>query len=347
MHFVPIDKVEPGMITVKRIYDENGVLMLNSNKILTIYNIEKIKNLGYLGLYIYDELSSLDSVKDIIDEKTRRQAIKSLKVFNLDAVTFCANSIVNSLQKQDEICVELQELSNFHDYTYQHCINVAILSATIGIGLGLNNEQLNNLTTAALLHDIGKMDIPTEILDKPAKLTDEEFEIIKNHSNLGYEKVKDNYNISSTIKVAIKEHHENQDGSGYPLHLKGDEIHIFAKIIHVADVYDALVSKRSYKKAYKPSEAIEYLMANVGNMFDLNVVITFLKYIAVYPIGTKVVLSTGQEAQVIKQNIGVPLRPVVALDKNNVIDLCNDQDSLSIVIKDSNLEQEYENIFRI
>lgn len=81
MHFVPIDKVEPGMITVKRIYDENGVLMLNSNKILTIYNIEKIKNLGYLGLYIYDELSSLDSVKDIIDEKTRRQAIKSLKVF--------------------------------------------------------------------------------------------------------------------------------------------------------------------------------------------------------------------------------------------------------------------------
>lgn len=191
------------------------------------------------------------------------------------------------------------------------------------------------------------MDIPPEILDKPAKLTDEEFEIIKNHSNLGYEKVKDNYNISSTIKVAIKEHHENQDGSGYPLHLKGDEIHIFAKIIHVADVYDALVSKRSYKKAYKPSEAIEYLMANVGNMFDLNVVITFLKYIAVYPIGPKVVLSTGQEAQVIRQNIGVPLRPVVALDKNNVIDLCNDQDSLSIVIKDSNLEQEYENIFRI
>lgn len=347
MHFVPIEKLEPGMITVKRIYDENGVLMLNSNKVLTNYNISQIKKLGYQGLYIYDELSQLDSMREIIDEDIRRQTIKSLKVFNLDAVTFCANAIVNSLQEQKHICVELQELSNFHDYTYQHCTNVAILSATIGIGFGFNNEQLNNLTTAALLHDIGKLDIPTEILDKPSKLTEEEYNLIKQHSDFGYNKIKDNYNISSTIKVAVKEHHENQDGSGYPMHLKGDNIHIFAKIIHVADVYDALTSKRSYKKAYKPSEAIEYLMANVGNMFDINVVITFLKYIAVYPVGTKVVLSTGQEAQVIKQNISMPLRPVVAIDKNTIIDLLHDIDSLSIVIKDSNLEQEYENIFRI
>lgn len=342
MHFVPIDEAEEGMINVKRLYDERETLLLNSNKPLTSSIIQKIKNLGYQGLYIYDDFAQYDNFNEIIDENTRRDTIKALKTFNLDSVTYFANEIVNSLTNEKHLCIELQELSNYHDYTYQHCINVAILSATIGIGFGFSNEQLKNLTMAALLHDIGKSDIPKEILDKTGKLTNEEFELIRKHPEYGYYKVKDNLDISSTIKIAILEHHENEDGSGYPRHLQGENIHIFAKIIHVADVYDALISKRAYKKAYEPAEAIEYLMSNVGIMFDLNVVLMFLKYIAVYPVGTTVHLSNGVLAQVVEQNNDMPLRPIVAY-KNTIINLM-DKKNYSLVIQGDMIEEAMSNL---
>lgn len=345
MHFVPIDKLSVNDIIVKPIYDERGILLLNSNKNLTQYNIDKIKHLGYQGLYIYDSLSKFDEFKEVINEAERREAIKSLKTLNLDAVTYFANTIVNSLISKENLCVEFQELSNYNDFNYQHCINVAILSATIGIGYGFNNDQLRNITLAALLHDIGKNDIDKSILDKPSRLTLEEYEIIKTHTKLGYDILKDKESISSTIKVAVLEHHENEDGSGYPRNLKGENIHIFAKIIHVADVYDALISKRVYKKAYEQSEAIEYLMSNIGIMFDMTVVLTFIKYIAIYPVGTIVMLSNGEQAQVVKNNSSMPLRPVVALLKNEtLVDLLNDEDSYSLTIVSSGIERIQEKI---
>lgn len=345
MHFVPINKISVNDVIIKPIYDERGILLLNSNIPLTKTNIEKIKQLGYQGLYIYDNLSKFDEFKEVIDEQQRREAIKSLKILNLDAVAYFANTIVNSLINRNNMCVELQELSNYDDFLYQHSINVAILSATIGIGYGFNNEQLKNITLAALLHDIGKNEIDKKILDKPSKLTLEEYEIIKNHSKLGYEALKNKESISSTIKVAVLEHHENEDGTGYPRNIKGENIHIFAKIIHVADVYDALISKRVYKKAYEPSEAIEYLMSNIGIMFDMNVVLTFIKYIAIYPVGTMVMLSSGEKAQVVKNNDNMPLRPVVALLKNEkLIDLLNDEESYSVTIISSGIERIQEKI---
>ena len=336
MHYVPIDNVNVGMTTVKNIYDNRGILLLSSNKKLSHDNINKIKQLGYQGLYIYDNLSKYEDFKEIINEETRINSINSLKSLDLDLITYYANEIVNSLTSENFLCVELRELSNFHDYTYQHCVNVAILATTIGIGLGFTNSQLENLSLAALLHDIGKCDIPSSILDKPGKLTDEEFEIIKTHSMLSYEKIRNNTNISATIKASVLEHHENEDGSGYPRHLKSNEIHIFAKIIHVVDVYDALISKRSYKKAHEPAEAIEYLMSNVGKMFDLSIVLTFIKYIALYPVGTRITLSNGKEAQIVKNNPNMPLRPVVALlDTEEIIDLYLNTDLYNLTIKES------------
>ena len=146
------------------------------------------------------------------------------------------------------------------------------------------NEELEKLSQAALLHDIGKCDVPLEIVNKPAKLTSEEYEEMKRHPEYGLKRLRDGRSqgteeIHAVVKNAVYSHHENWNGTGYPRGLQGEAIHLFARLIHVADVYDALTAKRAYKDALNPSDAMEYLMANSGAMFDIDVVNTFIKYL--------------------------------------------------------------------
>ena len=250
------------------------------------------------------------------------KTIKNLKKINLDECLYLANSMVDEIRSNENLIMETISLSSYDNYTYVHSVNVCILSILIGIGLGFNNENLEKLSQAALLHDIGKTKIPLEILNKPGKLNDEEFKEIKKHSEYGYELLKNNENISSVVRVSVLQHHINEDEkSGYPLYLLGNHLHQFAKIIHVADVYDALTSKRVYKDAMNPADALEYLMANVGTMFNLEIVKTFMKYIALYPIGIKVLLSNNEVATIYKNNSKCLARPMVKIQNGEIIDL--------------------------
>lgn len=332
MKYIITEELKPDMVTVKNIYNNNGVCLLSNNKKLTPSIIKQIKKMGYNGLYIYDEYSDYEKLEEIISDEERIQAVKELKSLNIDSVLFLTNKIVDSLLNSNDICLDANDLRFYHNYTYEHSINVTMLATACGIGMGLNTYQLNNLAAAAILHDIGKRAISKKILDKPGKLTDEERKTINTHSKIGYNMLKDNDNIKSTTRIAVLSHHENEDGTGYPRGLKGNKIHLFAKIIHVADVYDALCSKRSYKEDYKPSEAIEYLMGNCGTMFDQTVVETFLKYIVVYPVGTDVLLSNGKTAHVIKNRNKFILRPVVILEDKTIIDLAYDEKYFSLTI---------------
>ena len=144
---------------------------------------------------------------------------------------------------------------------------------------------------------------------------------MKKHPMYGYNMLRDNYDVSSVARNAILSHHENEDGSGYPRALTGDKIHLFAKIIHVADVYDALTTKRVYKDAMNPADALEYLMGNAERMFDKELVATFLEYVAPYPLGVQVELSNGQKALVVKNNRNMLSRPVVRLNSGAKVDL--------------------------
>lgn len=336
MKYVKTKDLKPGMISIKNIYNENNVKLLGKNTPLTFGMINKIKSIGYQGLFIYDEYSEFEDITEIINESERIKMIDALQQVNIDKIIYFSNDIVDTLLEQDEICLDFNELRNYHNSTYEHSINVAMLSASCGIGLGLNNEQLKELTTAAMLHDIGKENIPLEILDKPGKLTKEERELINLHPQFGYDMLKNNTNITSTIRVSVLEHHENFDGTGYPRNLAGDDIYLYARIIHVADVYDALCSKRAYKNDYAPSESIEYLMANCGSMFDINIVSTFLKYVVVYPVGTDVTLSNGETAHVIKNRSQFVLRPVVMTATGKKLDLAKDKKCFSITIVKNN-----------
>lgn len=325
MRFVRVDKLEPGMVTVRPIYNENGTLMLATNHTLTETNIRQIKTLQYSGIYVFDQYTKYETYDEIISEKERQQAIDALETINIDKVLYYTNKIVDEMLSRDELLLDLQELRSHHDASYQHSVNVAMYATACGIGLGMKQKELQDLATAAMLHDMGKRCIDISILDKPGKLEPEEREIINKHPEFGYNLLYSNNMISAASRAGVLLHHENYDGSGYPKGLAGDDIPLIPRIIHVADVYDALCSKRSYKDDYRAAESIEYLMANCGTMFDLHVVEVFLQYLVLYPVGCNVELSDGRIARVIKNRAKAIQRPVIMVDDETIdlMEVCN------------------------
>ena len=333
MRFVPTANLTPGMITTKAIYLQN-TLFVGANRTLTKESIKTVQRVGIPGLYIFDEYSDFEKLNEIVNEELRYRIVSELRDFNIDQVIYLTNQIVDDvLAMGDELLIDLNELCLYDEDTYQHSVNVATLATTCGVGLGLGNEDLKNLALAGALHDIGKRAIPIEILNKEGKLTKEERLLINEHPRFGFDMLYDNNNISAYVRSAILSHHENYDGSGYPNRLKEDEIPFFGMIIHVVDVYDALIRKRSYKDDFAQQEAIEYLMGNCGIMFDLDVVQTFLNYLVVFPVGTVVTLSNGKKARVVQNRRRSILRPVVVTVEDKItMDLANDPKYFNVTI---------------
>lgn len=323
MRYVNSKDLVPGMVISGNLYDDNQKVLLKANTQLTQFMINSIQRMQFDGIYIFEK-NDVENAKHILSDETRMKAINKLKKLDINACMFLANSIVNEIQSAESLIIEQVSLSSYDSYTYVHSVNVDVLSVIIGIGMGLRNSELELLSQSALMHDIGKCDVPIEIVNKPARLTTEEYEEMKRHPEYGLKRLREKEGgdeIAAVVKNAVYSHHENLDGTGYPRGLTAKNIHIFAKIIHVADVYDALTTKRAYKDSMNPSDAIEYIMANNGSMFDMDVINTFLKYVAPYPIGCIVLLSNGQQGTVIENDEKYLARPKVKLDSDVVIDL--------------------------
>lgn len=312
MRFVKISDIKPGMVIAMPIMDANRRLLLNRNKKLNTYTIMKLNEYDYKGIYIYDELSEGIDVIETIPIDLRLHAIQAAKNVNFDDCMALAGHIIENIYKNEFIETNLTNLSMFDNDTYNHSVNVASYAAIVGITKGYDEEQLRNLTAGALLHDIGKSLIPIDIITKEGRLTEKERKVINKHPTNGYKMVKDT-DIPSVIKVAIYEHHENVDGTGYPRGIKGKRIHETAKIIHVCDVYDAMISRRSYKDKINPAEVIEYLYSQCGKMFDYDIVTTFVRKLMPYPKGVTILLSNGETAIVKDNDEKYPLRPIVRM----------------------------------
>lgn len=327
MRYVNIDHAKPGMIVGKSIYNEQGNVLVNYRVTLSESLIERMKKKGLPGLYIEDSLSQDIEIEELISDGLEIKAAQALRTMDIDAALDVAGEITDELSVDGEISVNLVSLRTNSDYTYKHSISVAVLSVLMGIGIGLKKPMLRELAASGLLHDIGKINIPIETLDKPGPLTEEEYELIKQHSEFGYDKIKDNVSISSKTKMGVYMHHENINGTGYPMGLVGDQIYMFAKIIHIADVYDAITSERVYKKAQAPNEALEFLMKNAGTMFQPEYVKAFMDYIPVYPKGRNVLLSDGTTAVVVENRQNNTLYPLVRrLSDGVTIDLSEHED---------------------
>lgn len=318
MRFIELNKLKIGDKLAVDVYDNDQTLLLAKGKLLTVSLINKLNSLGFTGVYIDDNVSKGVNFVSAIPIELCNSTITDLQSLDIDKAFLNAKKIVNVLMEMSDTCPEFFNIKTFDNYTYQHSLSVAIYSTLLGIASGYKDEELVNLAVAGLLHDIGKLMIDAEIINKPDKLTNTEYSIIKQHSKHGYDMVRKNFDISSTIKMGIYEHHENEDGSGYPRGLKGDKIYKFAKIIHICDVYDALISKRQYKESQTPYEAIKFILDKKGKMFDADFVKLFIEVIPAFPVGTMVMLNNGTVGIVKQNTIGYCFRPVIKTETEEI-----------------------------
>lgn len=351
MIFIPTDHLKAGMALAMDIDIGIGKLpLLTKGQVLTKGFIQRIQNLNIAGVYIESSQFEDIVVKETVNRKLKQEALTNIKkIFenfsrktliadvSLRTVSELANNLVENILSNDEIVVNLSDLKDHDDYTYSHSLSVAILSIMIGSHLGFGKRLLSDLACSALLHDLGKMRIDIKILNKQDKLTEEEFSTMKKHPVIAYEHLKKSKILPASVLDGVESHHERYDGSGYPKGLEGNEIPLFARILAVADVYDAITSNRAYRKAWFANEAIEYMMANAEIQFDYDILKAFLKSVAVYPVGTFVKLSNGQTALIVKNQAGNTLRPVIRIIREDGsctedIDLLSNFNYISITI---------------
>lgn len=328
MRRIKITWAKPGDILGYPIFRKDGAILLNTGVRLTKEYIEQLKALGVTHIYIQDEISKDIEILDPISIQTRMEALKviednyyrSCKGLPLDAkaIKKVVNDIVEEILSSEQVLLNLRDIRSYDNYLFSHSLGVTVLSIVMGKNIKRDEKFLRDLGIGCMLHDIGKLDIPKEILDKPEKLTEEEFETVKFHTQYGYRRILDqDGELPATSAHVAWEHHERIDGTGYPRGLKGEKIHIFSRIAGIADVYDAMTVDRVYRKAYPPNEAVEFIMGASGTLFDYEVVKAFLKSIAPYPVGDIVLLSTEEVAIVVDVNRDFPLRPIVRVLKDD------------------------------
>ena len=216
----------------------------------------------------------------------------------------------------------LHSLRQYSDETYAHSVNVALISNAIGQWMNLPPADLQVLTQAGLLHDIGKLLVPRDIITKPGRLTEEEYRIIQQHAQKGYELVKDR-DLDPRIKNAILMHHERCDGSGYPSHLETEAIDPFARYVAIADVYDAITSARVYRDALCPFIAVEIMESEGLQKYDPQAILTFLTNVVNVYLFNRVRLSDGREGEVVFINRQHFARPTVRTG-NEFVDLARE-----------------------
>ncbi|MDP1862391.1 MAG: HD-GYP domain-containing protein [Thiobacillus sp.] len=219
-----------------------------------------------------------------------------------EAVGELVEEITLSVLRNPGALISLARLKTADDYTYMHSVAVCALMASLARQLGLSEQEVREAGMAGLLHDLGKAMMPIDVLNKPGKLTDDEFRIIKSHPVEGHRLLVEGKSASDIVLDVCRHHHEKVDGSGYPDKLAGDQISLHAKMGAICDVYDAISSNRPYRKGWDPAESIQKMMQWSTGHFDEHVLQAFIKSIGIYPVGSLVKLSSGRLAVVVEQS---------------------------------------------
>ncbi|MFD2637773.1 HD-GYP domain-containing protein [Piscibacillus salipiscarius] len=331
MKAVTIDALRPGDQLAKPIIDAYGRILLQKEVIFTQKLIKRLKEFNFRYVYIEDALSEDIMPQNIIDEQLRVEAISKIrqtfKIFDqynekehkqyvlersVKEVQETVNEIINVVNEHDEILSIMSDIFMFDDYLYNHSVNVTVYTLVLARELNFSERQIEEIGIGAMLHDIGKMHVPKSIIDKPGKLTDMEFEVVKEHTTYGYEILKQFKQIPQAVANCAYQHHERLDGSGYPLGLKESNIHEYAKIMAVSDVFDAVTSNRVYRNAFLPHEGLEILYSGSGTQYSQEYIELFKRHISIYPNGSYVALSDGRKG-IIAHQTKVPDRPVIRI----------------------------------
>lgn len=356
-----VDFLCEGNIVNEDIVNDAGVLLINRGAVLGLDTIEFLKDqhISYVEIekrytLLSDEQMeeailqapmeysiSAEEIDSVIDDKCSFKeeyicGIDAIRHIDVDTTMEVAKGLCDKISSSENLQEELALLRKGCDSILTHSMNVAVMTASIIVWKeNMTDRDYYETVAGAMLHDIGKLYVPRAILEKPGRLNEEEYAIVKQHASLGYMKLKSLGNVSEKIARMAYEHHENVDGSGYPLHLKDDEILNESKIIHIADVYEAMTAKRCYKQPMLPGDVTEYTMSKNGMMFNQNCLKDFLRTVPAYNKGDMVMLSNRNLAEVLSCNQLNSLRPKIRMiSTGEEIDLFREKNKLNITIVD-------------
>lgn len=340
-----------GMLTATPVYSKTGQLLFPAHTIITAQRISYLEFYGIEWVQIIPEEEITDSsLEDSAenDKESYSQKVKKSRKFHMFKVDFSKKTDVlkdtfsslvdkTGTLNSDSLLGQISSLYTNHltslsvfdmlhnmrqidDTTYAHSLNVAIISRMMGEWLEFPEDDLEVLTLAGLLHDIGKCMVSPEIMSKPGPLTPAEFKQVKRHPALGA-KILENYELDERVRSAVLMHHERCDGSGYPSGLKNEAISDFAKIVAIADVYDAMTCNRCYRKGICPFEVIAAFERKGFERYDSKYLLPFLTHIIDTYIGNSVLLNDGSSGKIIMINKQSLSRPVISTPSNKYLDL--------------------------
>lgn len=316
------------MVVARAIFDSEGRILLHSGIALNENYIIRLASIGIASVYIQDEEFGDTPVPDVVSETTRSETARVVKQsfhnleterkLNIRLVKHVVDNIIDELLANYNVLIHLSDIRAFDDYTFAHSVNVCILSIMTGVTMGYHDLKLRELGLGALLHDVGKIRIDDNILNKPDDLTHDEYAEVKHHTEYGFEMLRHQEDVPLLSAHIAYQHHERWDGQGYPRNLVGTGIHEYARIVAVADIYDALMADRPYRPSYSLNQALNIVKRMSGIHLDPACVTALMSNIAVYPIGTIVELSTGDIGVVVDVNKDYPTRPVIRIvyDRN-------------------------------
>lgn len=316
MRKILLAEAQPGMRLAKTIYHgDDGRILLSAESELKGYHIQRLREYNCEYVYVYDattEAPSTDYYDEAalapVKEETRAKAAALLRKtiqevraegsFDSEKLEELIREITEYILSDARIVYDISSIYRHDNYTFTHSINVCVLSILIGSLLGHDRNELEILGIGAILHDLGKISVRAEILNKTSLLEPVEYDLIKNHTTEGYELVKKSVHISFLPAHIALQHHEREDGSGYPKGLTAKEIHQFAKIVAVADVFDAMTSNRPYKQEVPVYLAAQEILSEVNIKFNRAVVEAFIRVINPFPKGSTWLLDNGERVTV-------------------------------------------------
>lgn len=351
MKRVRTSELVPGMITYEDVYSYNNQLIVQKGTVLDDNTITKLEFYSVLSVRIEDEVIDTVNAEDdfhkLPESLPYSERIKSTRQFkeferefvnntealkgNLNAILknhsintdVLLSSVTNLISKSStsiSMFDMLHNMRNYDDFTYVHSMNVSLICNIFGHWLNMSTADIQVLTLAGLLHDIGKLLVPEEIIKKPGKLTDGEFSVIKTHTLQGYNVLK-NMDIDTRIKAAALMHHERCDGSGYPLGYHEIRIVDFAKIVAIADVYDAMTAARCYRGPMCPFTVISIFEEEGLQKYDSKYILEFLNHIGETYMNNRVKLNNGMEGDIIMLNKNLVSRPLIRCTDGSFLNL--------------------------
>ena len=357
--FMRTRQLKPGMRVDHPVADRLGRVLVARGATLDEYIIEAMLKMGIMSVYIQEitddegdaqispaarknieRLRTDDRAKVSLSDSVRARVAEGIQyVYNntddpalVQTTANIADSLMSAIQENDAMAIDISALKTSDEYTFKHSVDVATISMIVAKKMGMSETEIREIGVTGLLHDVGKTKIPLEILNKPSRLDDAEFEIMRQHSVYSYRIIQNNTDLSDYVKLGVLQHHEKINGAGYPMAVPGNKITPYAKVLAVADIYDALVTERPYKSAFSQREAVEMIMSMTQEL-DLFAMESFLQSMILYPVDSIVELSNGEKAKVVKNSPYYILRPtVVGLTSGKVYDLGEDLACASIII---------------